>query len=193
MLIENFRDFFDQKTTTNVEKVYISEHSFPSVTICNLQLFKPSNHTLEFIRNTLAQIGVQFPNLTKPSGFLSREFMSFILTFNQATLAHLYLTKLISENQLFEYGYSINETLVSCLFKDTMCSGADFTRFYSYDHGNCYTFNSSRISKKTLTGTRYGLQLELFTGSDGNSFKPFLTFFFPFIQYIYICLRHFGI
>ncbi|KAJ8029869.1 Amiloride-sensitive sodium channel subunit gamma-2 [Holothuria leucospilota] len=62
-------------------------------------------------------------------------------------------------------GHDIWDMLLSCSWKGLTCSPHNFTHFFNYKHGNCYTFNSgingsAEISSKS--GPLYGLSLELF-------------------------------
>jgi hypothetical protein len=53
-------------------------------------------------------------------------------------------------------GYCLESMLISCTYNRILCTVDDFEWFYSYQYGNCYTFNS-RIFKnlsfiKTISG-----------------------------------------
>ena len=171
MLVENYKDYNEQKTSTNVEKKYVSEHTFPSVSICNLQFFKPTSPLRPSVIRNLALNNVTYPNLQLPYNFTAKEYMNYLIIISKFMLISAYSDNILKEDQLFTYGYPIEENLVSCNFKDTKCDPSDFTRFFSVEYGSCYAFNSSRISSKTNTGVGYGLQLELFTGTGGKLFQ----------------------
>ena len=72
------------------------------------------------------------------------------------------------------YGYSLGETVMSCKYNDIENCGQDFTWYYSFDYGNCFTFNSgfnSTLIKRVSMpgGLEYGLQLEIYSGNQRNN------------------------
>ena len=80
-----------------------------------------------------------------------------------------------SQTFLQSIGYSINDLLVSCYFNGLPCNSNDFTWFYDYNYGNCYTFNANASSVQTTSkaGPTNGLQLELFAGVP--SYQDYFT------------------
>ena len=39
-------------------------------------------------------------------------------------------------------GYSIEEMLITCLYNNKQCAPRDFNWYYSYNYGNCFSFNT---------------------------------------------------
>jgi hypothetical protein len=73
-------------------------------------------------------------------------------------------------------GWSMSVMLISCYYNSVQCNETDFFWWYSFEYGNCYTFNyqlasNSTIEQTSQTGPTNGLTLELFTGFSGNT-KP---------------------
>ena len=68
--------------------------------------------------------------------------------------------------------FHFNYFLPNSFNNNQQCSAANFTSFYSFEYGNCFTFNSGfdalndvqDILNTTKPGYNYGLQLELFVG-----------------------------
>ncbi|XP_071794566.1 acid-sensing ion channel 1-like [Asterias amurensis] len=62
-------------------------------------------------------------------------------------------------------GHELDTMLLSCTFNAKHCSPENFTMFYNYRYGNCFTFNSGRESTPKLnvtkSGPNYGLSMEL--------------------------------
>jgi hypothetical protein len=54
----------------------------------------------------------------------------------------LNLATLFNESDKRSLGYTINETLITCLYNNKRCSSRDFNWYYSYDYGNCFSFNT---------------------------------------------------
>jgi len=74
-----------------------------------------------------------------------------------------------NQTYLQSIGFTIDSLLISCYFNGLPCTASDFSWFYDFNYGNCYTFNKNTTSIKTISkaGPTYGLQLELFTGIPG--------------------------
>ncbi|PIK51832.1 putative degenerin deg-1-like [Apostichopus japonicus] len=71
----------------------------------------------------------------------------------------------IPYSERYRLGHSIDDMLLSCTWKGFTCSPVNFTHFFNYKHGNCYTFNSGlngtyEVSSKT--GPLYGLTMEIY-------------------------------
>ena len=67
-------------------------------------------------------------------------------------------------------GFDLNDTLLSCYFDNNECDSTFFTKFTSFDQGNCWTFNPvsyASVLYTSQTGKYFGLTVELFTGFDG--------------------------
>jgi hypothetical protein len=79
------------------------------------------------------------------------------------------LKRLVSNltlEQQKEIGFKLNNsTLISCNFNKKICDSSNFTSFFDYDYGNCFTFNGGDNPLKTTEiGSNYGLTLEILTG-----------------------------
>ncbi|XP_050390140.1 amiloride-sensitive sodium channel subunit gamma [Patella vulgata] len=64
-------------------------------------------------------------------------------------------------------GHAIEDMLIACTYEGRPCSARNFTSFYNFKYGNCYTFNGNPdISPRKLEtkkpGPRYGLTMELY-------------------------------
>jgi hypothetical protein len=69
-------------------------------------------------------------------------------------------------------GFKLDVILISCFYSGVQCTEKDFYEWYSFDYGNCFTFNYKHSSKikplrTSRTGRESGLSLELFTGFSG--------------------------
>jgi hypothetical protein len=78
-------------------------------------------------------------------------------------------TSVSNVSALKQRGFNLNNMLISCYFNKNQCTLDDFVWSYSYEYGNCYTFNSrvnetSTIKTINNAGTSFGLVLELFAG-----------------------------
>lgn len=73
----------------------------------------------------------------------------------------------------------LNETLIYCLYNGKRCDESDFVWYYMYEYGNCYQFNTGKLSngsivplKKVFTaGNQNGLHLELYAGEAETDYS----------------------
>ncbi|XP_071488657.1 acid-sensing ion channel 1C-like [Diadema antillarum] len=68
-------------------------------------------------------------------------------------------------DQRNETGHKLDDMLLSCYFQNFPCFPENFTHFYNYMYGNCFTFNSGskgRVLNVSKIGPLYGLSLELY-------------------------------
>ena len=68
---------------------------------------------------------------------------------------------------LQDVGFTLDTMLISCFYNGLKCSKSDFTYNYTYEYGNCYTFNKNGSRTTKISGAGTGLQLELFVGVPG--------------------------
>ena len=75
--------------------------------------------------------------------------------------------------ELYYLNFYLNQMLIGCRFQDQTCKGEDFMQTYDYYYGLCYRFNMGRYMNGSVKpvlssgrpGWRYGLILDLFSGS----------------------------
>ena len=68
-----------------------------------------------------------------------------------------------------DIGFKIQNVLMSCKFNRIECNYTDFDDFYSFEYGNCYTFNKKGLQNiRTVSTTKVGLELELYAGMSGK-------------------------
>ncbi|XP_072050916.1 epithelial sodium channel subunit beta-like isoform X2 [Amphiura filiformis] len=68
-----------------------------------------------------------------------------------------------------ETGHQLDDMLLSCTFQGYPCTPNNFTWFYNYLYGNCYTFNlglDSEIHEVTTAGPLLGLTMSLYIQQD---------------------------
>ena len=150
---------------------------FPAVTICNLNPFyiNDVNETI-YVQNVLINNNMAYAvNASSGNNLMSSsssndttDVLDNILEVLQRSITtNLSLT----DADRKKFGFQLdNYMLLSCKFNGIDCNEKNFSWFWSYDYGNCYTFNSGKNSlNQTLdvwnvskSGANYGLKLELF-------------------------------
>ena len=152
--ISSLIDYFQYQPAVQVTLIQEFPTSFPAVTICNLN---------------------PFPNLTK---LLSESNQSDLFnkdSLNSKNIAYYFVEAQENMNRIVAnvadekkqaIGFSLDESLISCTFNNEFCDSRNFTWFFDYNNGNCYTFNGDekKTLDTTLTGSNYGLTLEILTG-----------------------------
>jgi hypothetical protein len=146
--------------------------TFPAVTFCNLNPFDFTtvNNTGVYINNAIMS-GQLNPYVTvNGSNDTAAERVYDILSYLKS---YIIADKNKSEEDRHLMGFSLETMLVSCFFNGIKCGPEDFDMIWSYEYGNCYTFNSNfkntnkNLIKTSKFGMNSGLVMELFTGVPG--------------------------
>lgn len=163
--------YFDYTISVTVQDIPLDLDYFPAVTVCNKNPFDSSkSKTLKYLKSILNKYNI-LTNLTI-SGSNEEDFKTIFL-FRRSL--NLLKSNVIAENyknssELYGLRYTLDDMLISCFFNGVECNSSDFYYFYTFDYGNCFTFNSAlngNTHTTSKTGPRTGLSLELFTGIPG--------------------------
>jgi hypothetical protein len=99
------------------------------------------------------------PSSSSPGIFQTNQHMDYLK-------AHIISNK-NNYNSTFlkTLGFSIDQMLISCYFNKKRCTSADFNWVYSYEYGNCYSFNFKLNSSTTFnsiqnSGPSYGIYIK---------------------------------
>lgn len=146
------------------------EIDYPAVTICNLNAFDPSTNEKSgiYLKEKLKENRIPpeiqlndsdtaIKNVTITSTLLKAIAMS------ETNFACYNITRK-------DLGFSMESMLISCFYNDIQCNASDFLLVYTFDYGNCYTFNNKNgsLKKTRKSGPGSGLELELFVGKEGR-------------------------
>jgi hypothetical protein len=161
-------EYLQHETVTHTEIVTELPAVFPSVSICNENIFANNQYAAKLLNDLFVQSGIisNGSSLTQtyPNG-IYRDY-SFLRYF--AGLNAINPSKPSSEKK--KLGLTLDQMMISCMYNLVKCSVDDFEWFMDPIYGNCYTFNGGRNSSglyvpdKTATrpGKLNGLTLELY-------------------------------
>jgi hypothetical protein len=162
-IVSSIQEYLEYHVITNIKIENENPIGFPSVTICNLNIFSSPKSTSimsELMKN-------QTSNLKNSNDSFKVDLMSQRYKYQ---VNSFYLNRTIRKN----LGNMIDDIILSCVFdwKDCILYD-DFLHLFDIEYGNCFRFNcgynykNERVPFKTLTssGLTNGLQLELFINS----------------------------
>ena len=145
--------------------------TFPAVTICNLNPFDNDDPEVQKIVKEVL-LTRNFTDSSIPINVVEKRLRLLKIKSKQMVKENVQADKLgdpnIEKNR--DLGYEIDRILLSCSFDGVICSSSDFASYYSYEYGNCYIFNFAynTANLRTVTRTKTGLRMEIFTGIPGN-------------------------
>ena len=163
--------FLRFETTFNFKNKIEPESQFPAITICNINSFDTSNsYANHYLIEKLKA------NNIPPEIQLNENDMA---TKNLSTVTTLLKAIIMSEKNFenfnltrAELGFSIETMLISCFYNNIQCKASDFQLVFTFEYGNCYTFNNKikSLKKTKISGIGTGLELELFSGTSSINF-----------------------
>lgn len=163
-----------EKTTTDIKNVYEDSHIFPAVTICNLNAFSTyPDSNAQYIGEILMEHNFSLPlNVSNSNYESATKLLHSGLDILKANVKKRVLEVNLTSSELLTLGFDIDTMLVSCTYARKVCEAKDFSYSYSFEYGNCYTFNAdfyknSTVVSNALTGSTASLELELFAGIGG--------------------------
>ena len=167
--IESLYDFLDYKVTTEIRTIYETPTIFPTVTICNKNMFT-TDFGIEAIRLTMNDLNI--PDILNYTVFANMSLQDRYIASDNVTFG--------AANRVFKYsardkrklGHSIEDFLIECKFDDVFCKiSDDFIWYFDQLYGNCFKYNTGFDSlgkaiplKKSIHPGKFynGLKLTLF-------------------------------
>lgn len=135
--------YFDYETKMDINYDKQWPQNFPAVSVCSMspfrldQLYEP---LVNFINRTTSTNGT--PTDNQP-------------TFDLRFLNNFMIDTLNRNQSLEPYAFSLASILQFCSFNGIPCSADNFTTFYSFTYGLCFTFNA-RLKDLDDGGIRLG-------------------------------------
>ena len=178
-IVLTFIQYFSYSSYLSVQTVQEIPTQFPKVTFCNIKTLNYTYSPSYYLVASQVLTGAVF------SSPLNR-----LLVFNGVLRTFFNLDPSLTNTTRKDFGYKIEDMLISCFFNYLPCTANDFKYFYSALYGNCYTFNGGfynngstyNIKTVSLSGQLYGLQLELYAGDPNNILNEYQDGFIFSIQ-----------
>ncbi len=154
--------YLEFSTFINYNTMIESPAEFPAITICNLNPFDMGTYaeTGTYINKKLVA------NQISPTVNISANDIGISVVHAAADILK---ASVIADNLNDTYkknlGFNLETMLISCFYNGQTCFASNFSWFWSFDYGNCYTFNTN--IKTSKSGPTTGLKLELFLGLPG--------------------------
>ena len=146
---------------------------FPTITICDINPFT----TIESM-NFIEEIFQSEFNFSIKTSMPAKDFLAKLATANKKARFVSLLPEFGDDSKRKSLGFSLNDSLVECIFNEKMCDETDFIWFYSIENGNCYSFNSgfdrnarnANLKTSSKAGLSNGLRLKFFLKDSKNSY-----------------------
>ncbi len=165
VIYNSIDEYLQRPTITEIYEFSEPSSLFPAVTICNINPFV-TTEAVELIKNNLI------------NAYSNSSYFEDSVLYESLFSAKLSAQLEVSFNESFrgelkkKMGPNLSEFILDCSFNYVDCVESDFTWYYSFEYGNCFTFNAERNSSLTKRsdkpGMKNGLYLEIFTGMKEN-------------------------
>ena len=163
IIYKDVDEYFQRPILTEIREISETSTQFPAVTFCNKNPFL-SKDSIDLVKKYLKSAN------SLPSYFADSYLYEDIFSAKLLVQLEIELNNLtFSDDVKKSLGRKLDETILDCSYNFEDCNQDDFTWHYSFEYGNCFTFNSKENSSKSIkiantTGFNNGLYLELFTG-----------------------------
>lgn len=170
IIINGFLTYLQYDVVIQMQIIRESPTQFPAVTICNLNPFN-RQRVAKFVNSTSMSSNIS--NFGSTNNFTNSTIIDAGNQMLNEMKDMISGNMSINDADRISFGYDLeNDMLISCSYNGIKCDTRNFTSFYNYNFGNCYTFNSGYDQNGTKQdvlyignpGTDYGLQLELYAG-----------------------------
>ncbi|XP_071794821.1 acid-sensing ion channel 1C-like [Asterias amurensis] len=179
---ELINKYYSWPINVNVEVRDLRTAQFPAVTWCNLNPIRKD--ALDDISDLCELIGGQNPDCMSSSG--PTEFPLVDDGYDDWETDNISYSAEDEDDKVLQQvtgivgalpyeersttGHKLQRMLLKCTFQKSRCSPKNFTTFYNFRYGNCFTFNSGHNGTRNLnvtkSGPAYGLTMELYIEQD---------------------------
>lgn len=139
-----------------------SSIEFPTVTLCNKEYINFVKHSdLKFVVDEAIEAIDKslIYNLTTLD----------IINYMDYYIRYLGYSANLSKIDRANYGFSLDDLLISCRFNNMNCDNSSFSNLFADMMGNCFQFNSAGLGEKALMtstpGRRNALRIEINIGA----------------------------
>jgi hypothetical protein len=169
LVIQSISSYLKFDVTTKTRRIYESPTLFPTIRICNRQLYT-SDYAIEFLKNVINKY--KFDDIFNESVYDKyrvnmKSLKDYVYNLSLSGNIEL-LQSNITDEQRKKVHYKLEDILIDCSFNGgDECSAQDFDWVYKELWGNCYGMNlanSTKFKYSNFYGKFYSLSMILFMG-----------------------------
>ncbi|CAF1172232.1 unnamed protein product [Didymodactylos carnosus] len=158
--------YFQYPTQTNVGLLLQWPQYFPAYTVCNACPYRS-----DLLINDLI-------NYTNSKGYTDTNDTNTITSIQASHIQEFIIDIINSNASIDNYGFSLSDMLIKCIYNNIPCSASDFIQFSSPNYGMCYTFNAKAVNQSAVRYTSYNgergvLDLEFYIHE--NVYVPYIV------------------
>jgi hypothetical protein len=161
---KNVIDYYSREVISKIEIINEKPIEFPVITLCNANPFMSQKAQEIFSNISLSTYGVNY--MDKLRG--DEEFSNLL----EMTKMYVNSKDFVDKRKELKNGLKI----MKCIFNNVKCNiEQDFSRYFSYQYGNCLQFNKNLThTKETITeGPAFGLLLDIHLNSTPFNYDAF--------------------
>ncbi|GBL92598.1 Acid-sensing ion channel 4 [Araneus ventricosus] len=167
------KNFLSYPRMTITEEIHADEIGFPSITVCNLNIFKKSYIDQQFEK--LRQMtqsppanNSMNPSEIDPTAFCYKSIYEFLQGSKTMDLSDIWMSLTVTKDGLLKYGHQEEDIITHCTYNARNChnktySIVDLNAYPSPRYGLCHTISVKQLSLQNVTtpGLALGLRLTL--------------------------------
>ncbi|GBL96527.1 Acid-sensing ion channel 4 [Araneus ventricosus] len=161
------KKFLSYPRMTITEEIHADEIDFPSITVCNLNIFKKFEMLRQMTRNPPANNSMN-PSEIDPTAFCYKSIYEFLQESKIVDLSDIWTSFTVTKDGLLKYGHQEEDLITHCTYNARNChnktySIVDLNAYPSPRYGLCHTISVKQLSLQNVTspGLALGLRLTL--------------------------------
>ncbi|KFM76467.1 Amiloride-sensitive cation channel 4-A, partial [Stegodyphus mimosarum] len=179
------RTYLSYPRMTITEEIHADEITFPSITVCNLNVYKKSyvDKQLEILRQvtqafyynaTLSVAGID------PTAICYKPFEEFMYRSKTVDLSDIWMSLTVNKDSLQKFGHQEEELIIHCTYNARNCynnthSIVQVNAYPSPRYGLCHTISVNQMSLQNVTRPGLSLGLRLTLNIQRNEYLDLLS------------------
>ncbi|GFS66341.1 acid-sensing ion channel 4-B [Nephila pilipes] len=167
------KTFLSYPRMTITEEIHADEISFPSITVCNLNIFKKSyiDKQFEMLRQMTQTLHLNTsvnPSEIDPTAFCYKSIDEFLYRSKTVDLSDIWMSLTVTKDSLQKFGHQEEDLIIHCTYNARNCYNRTYSivvvnAYPSPRYGLCHTISVNQLSLQNVTtpGLALGLRLTL--------------------------------